>query len=62
MIYKQEEWAWGQDGEFGIGVQYDVNDIVEHPYGVCPLNVYGMTMLYDYLALHDIALKDPTEG
>lgn len=19
MIYKQEEWAWGENGEFGIG-------------------------------------------
>ena len=58
MIYKQEEWAWGKNDEFAIASLYDVNSIAPHPDSVCPLNVYGMTMLYDYLSLNGIEIYD----
>lgn len=62
MVYKQEEWGWGQNGEFGIVTQYDVENTVPHVDNISPFNTYGQTMLYDYLTLNNIdaeALQEP---
>lgn len=58
MIHKQEEWAWGKDGEFGIATLYDALSISSMSEGISPLNVYGATMLHDYVMLNDINLND----
>lgn len=58
MIYKIEEWAWGKNGEFGIASQYDITKMQSHVNDTCPLNVYGMTMLNDYITLNDINLDE----
>lgn len=61
MVWKEEEWAWGKDGEFGIGTKYDALQISSKATGVSPLNVYGATMLYDYINLNQIDLDKNKE-
>ena len=58
MTYRQEEWAWGKDGEFAIGVQFDLENSVPHVNGINPFNTYGSSMLYNYLTMNDIDVTE----
>lgn len=58
MIYRQDEWAWGKNGEFAIGTRFDTLNAIPHIENTSPLSVYGMAMLLDYINLNNITLFD----
>lgn len=61
IVYKQEEWAWGEDGEFGIATQFDLENSVPHVENISPFNTFGNIMLYDYITLNDIDVEELKE-
>ena len=58
MVYYARNMVWK---EFGIGTKYDALQISSKATGVSPLNVYGATMLYDYINLNQIDLDKNKE-
>ena len=51
MVTKQEEYIWGDNGEFALKTN-NVLNFFPHVNNVAPLNVYGMGMLKDYYMNH----------
>lgn len=55
MLVFQKRSIWGKDGEFALGYDYNVMDILPHPdQNHSPLNAYGMRMLRDYMITNNI--------
>ena len=59
MLTNQKRYIWGKDGEFAIGIDYDVMNCLPRPDEEHPaLNVYGMRMLRDYKVLNNIDIDE----
>lgn len=55
MTIKKERYLWHSNGELEIINLYDIYSQVPHAsLNVFPLNVYGMAMINDYLAINNI--------
>ena len=49
MFYKQEEWAWGENGEFAVITKFDAMSLTPHVDNINPLNIYGSLMVRQFL-------------
>ena len=48
-------YVYGRDGEEAIAINYDIFDETEHPDPlVRPLNVYGISMLVDFINFYGV--------
>ena len=56
MVYKQEQWVWGEDGEFAIISTFDALNLVPHVDNISPLNVYGNIMIKKFLDDNNIQI------
>ena len=54
MIIKNKTYAWGDKGEFAIGLDYDLMNIRPHATAESPTNVYGMAMLYNFIQSNNL--------
>ncbi len=61
MCIRVESHIYGAQNEYALGVDYDVNNETPHPDIITPLNVYGASMLNDYIYLHPEFKKYITE-
>lgn len=57
MTIREETIVYGKDNEQAIVVEYDIENEIEHPDIIHPLNIYGTSMLRDYLQYNYIPLE-----
>jgi len=55
MLTNTQTYVWGRNGEHAVGQEYNVYGDTEHPdLTNCPLNVYGQSMINDWLYFNDL--------
>ena len=57
MVTKQGKYIWFTDNSCQYIQKYNIYELQEHPDGVRPLNVYGYSMLNDYIQLNHIDMS-----
>lgn len=61
MCIRYEDHMYGAQNEYALGIGYDINRETPHPDIITPLNVYGASMLSDYIYFHPEYKKYITE-
>lgn len=58
MNVLEETVIYGKDNEEALVIDYNLEDEIEHPDIIHPLNVYGTAMLRDYLQFNYISPEE----
>lgn len=57
MNIKEQTIVYGKDNEEAVFIDYDIENEIDHPDIVHPLNIYGTAMLRDYLQYNYIPIE-----
>ncbi len=61
MVISKKKYVWGNQGEFALIEDYNLQNLLPHPEIDSALNVYGQHMIVDYLYLKHLTLDEIKE-